>query len=151
MNYAQALGYLDSFINYENNLHQVSPKSFSLDRVSKLLKAFGDPQKGLRIIHVAGTKGKGSTCAFVSSILKHAGYRTGLYTSPHIHDMRERIRVLDLKRKAAKHGDDIYADMISEEEFRALIARCQGKIDEALLSWKRVWAAGLMRLTSRRA
>jgi len=129
MNYVQALGYLNSFINYEKNLHQVSPKAFSLERVERLLSAFDDPQKALRVIHVAGTKGKGSTCAFVGSILKHAGYRTGLYTSPHINDVRERIRVSDLKRSSPARHDDIYQDMISEEEFSSLIARCKATID----------------------
>lgn len=48
---------------------------------------------GMRVIHVTGTKGKGSTCAFVESILRAAGYRTGLFTSPHLWDVRERIRI----------------------------------------------------------
>jgi folylpolyglutamate synthase len=47
----------------------------------------------LSVIHVAGTKGKGSTCAMVESILRHCGYKTGLYTSPHLIDVRERIRI----------------------------------------------------------
>jgi folylpolyglutamate synthase len=52
-----------------------------------------EPVKGLHVIHVTGTKGKGSTCAFVESILRSAGYRTGLFTSPHLWDVRERIRI----------------------------------------------------------
>lgn len=56
-----------------------------LDLVDKLPK--------LHAIHVAGTKGKGSTCAIVESILRHCGYRTGLFTSPHLIDVRERIRI----------------------------------------------------------
>ena len=52
-----------------------------------------DAVKGLHVIHVTGTKGKGSTCAFVESVLRAAGYRTGLFTSPHLWDVRERIRI----------------------------------------------------------
>jgi dihydrofolate synthase/folylpolyglutamate synthase len=133
MNYASALEYLDSFINYERNLHQVSPKSFSLERVRKLLHALGDPQSGLDIIHVAGTKGKGSTCAFISSILQHAGYRTGLYTSPHIHDIRERIRVLDLSQEGPFSIGDaggIYPDMIEESTLASLVHDCKNAIEQ---------------------
>lgn len=61
--------------------------------MKKLLKLMGNPEKQLRFIHVAGTKGKGSTCAMVDSILRTCGYAVGLYTSPHIVDMRERIQI----------------------------------------------------------
>lgn len=63
----------------------------SLDRVKYLLDKLGNPQNKIPIIHVAGTNGKGSVCAFLSSILQAAGYRTGRYTSPHLVDWRERI------------------------------------------------------------
>lgn len=53
----------------------------------------GNPQKDLRAIHIAGTKGKGSVCAFIASILREAGFKVGLYTSPHLIDVRERIRI----------------------------------------------------------
>ena len=64
-----------------------------LDNVSDLLRRLGDPQKRLRAIHIGGTNGKGSTAACLSSILTQAGYRVGLYTSPHLHDFRERIQI----------------------------------------------------------
>ena len=54
----------------------------------------GNPQQNLRVVHIAGSKGKGSTCAFMANILKEAGFKTGLYTSPHLVDLRERIRIL---------------------------------------------------------
>ena len=66
---------------------------WDLARVARLLTEVGDPHVGLRYIHVAGTNGKGSTCAMLASALQVAGYRTGLYTSPHLLDVRERIRI----------------------------------------------------------
>jgi dihydrofolate synthase / folylpolyglutamate synthase len=66
---------------------------WDLARVQALLAAIGDPQLRQRYIHVAGTNGKGSTCAMMASALEVAGYRTGLYTSPHLVDARERIRI----------------------------------------------------------
>ena len=67
-----------------------------LARVRALLAELGDPQNRYDIVHIAGSKGKGSTCAFLSSILTTAGYRTGRYISPHLHTLRERIAVDDL-------------------------------------------------------
>lgn len=64
-----------------------------LDTVTRLSEAFGSPHKGLRCIHVAGTNGKGSTSSMIAASLQSAGLKTGLYTSPHISDFRERIRV----------------------------------------------------------
>ncbi|MBI1799702.1 MAG: bifunctional folylpolyglutamate synthase/dihydrofolate synthase, partial [Candidatus Eisenbacteria bacterium] len=64
-----------------------------LDGTRGLLAALGDPQLRFRSIHVAGTNGKGSTCAVIERVLREAGYRTGLFTSPHLVDFRERIRV----------------------------------------------------------
>jgi dihydrofolate synthase/folylpolyglutamate synthase len=66
---------------------------WDLDRIKILLESMGSPQKRLRYIHVAGTNGKGSTCAMMASALREAGYRTGLYTSPHLVDARERIQI----------------------------------------------------------
>lgn len=64
-----------------------------LERVSKLLNHFDSPQDKIKSIHVAGTNGKGSTCAMIANILKEAGYKTALYTSPHLVEYTERIRV----------------------------------------------------------
>ena len=89
-----------------------------LDNTRRLLAAAGNPQSRLRFLHVAGTNGKGSTCAMMDAILRAAGHRTGLYTSPHLVDFRERIRLdgamipedavaegLSLLREAAKTCD----------------------------------------------
>ncbi len=64
-----------------------------LDRMRALLHRMGDPQDKLRYIHVAGTNGKGSVCAVLSSVLAAAGYKTGLFISPYITDFRERIQI----------------------------------------------------------
>ncbi|MCK5534119.1 bifunctional folylpolyglutamate synthase/dihydrofolate synthase [bacterium] len=66
---------------------------FGLERVRKVLRELGDPQNTLSVIHVAGTNGKGSVTAFVYSVLREAGYKVGVYSSPHLIDFRERIRV----------------------------------------------------------
>ena len=70
-----------------------SATRLGLDRTRALLHALGDPQKRLKFVHVAGSNGKGSTCAMLESVLREAGYRTGLYTSPYIEDFCERMRV----------------------------------------------------------
>ncbi len=64
-----------------------------LDRVTRLAALLGNPEKKLKAIHVAGSNGKGSTCAFLFSILREAGYNVGLYTSPHLRHFNERIRI----------------------------------------------------------
>jgi len=94
MSYPQVLKYLNSFVNYEKNINYSYRDAIKLKRVKGFLSLIGNPQDSLRVIHVAGTKGKGSTCAFIAYILRQAGFRTGLYTSPHLHDFRERIRIL---------------------------------------------------------
>ena len=64
-----------------------------LERIESLMAALGNPQDKLTVVHVAGTNGKGSTCAMVASVLQHAGYRTGLFTSPYIIEFTDRIRI----------------------------------------------------------
>src|SRR3989338_10555787 len=94
MDYISATRYIDSFINFEKIPRYQYASSFRLERMIAFLDELGNPHKGLNIIHVAGSKGKGSTCAITAYILKEAGYKVGLYTSPHLMDTRERIRVL---------------------------------------------------------
>jgi dihydrofolate synthase/folylpolyglutamate synthase len=113
--------YLDSFMNWEPRLEKAGVSSFSLDRVEKLLHAFGRPDDKLKFLHVAGSKGKGSTCAFLASILRAAGYRVGLYTSPHLYDVRERIRVLEPEKQKAGSGKQkepghLFEGMISSDD-----------------------------------
>ena len=91
MDYQAALDYILSFADYERLSR--SALVFDLRRMEMLLERLGSPQDAARSIHVAGTKGKGSTAAMIASILTRAGYRTGLYTSPHLLSFTERIQV----------------------------------------------------------
>ena len=92
--YREALTFLDQFANYElNRSVPYAPKTFDLARIEQLLSRLGNPHRSLKIVHVAGTKGKGSTCQMIESVLRAAGYRTGLYISPHLHTFCERIQV----------------------------------------------------------
>jgi len=92
--YAAALEYLFSSTDYEKMQHvRYNADTFSLDRMRRLLEGLGSPEKRFRSVHLAGTKGKGSTAAMVHAMALEAGLRAGLYTSPHLVDIRERIRV----------------------------------------------------------
>jgi len=68
-----------------------------LERIREILEYFNNPQDRIKTVHVAGTNGKGSTCAMLASVLEHAGYKTGLYTSPHLVEYTERFRINNLK------------------------------------------------------
>ncbi len=92
--YQAALDYLYSFINYENKMPPSPDHArFNLDRMRWLLHELGDPHLQYPSVVVAGTKGKGSTSAMIESIARTAGYRTGLFSSPHLHSWRERIQI----------------------------------------------------------
>lgn len=92
MDYQQAIDYLYSFPDSEAKLPR-TPAEFNLPQTAALLSAFGEPQRALRCVVVAGTKGKGSTATLIEAIARAAGLRTGLWTSPHLHSWRERIQV----------------------------------------------------------
>jgi dihydrofolate synthase/folylpolyglutamate synthase len=92
--YPKALAYLYGFTDYEKQSgFSYDPERFDLRRVEQLLALLGDPHRTFRSVHIAGTKGKGSTSAMIASIVHAAGYRTALYTSPHLHTFRERIQI----------------------------------------------------------
>lgn len=94
LTYQEALDYVYGFTDYEKKISYLySPEHFDLARVEKLLASLDNPHRRFKSIHIAGTKGKGSVAAMSESILRAAGYRTGLYTSPHLHTFRERIQV----------------------------------------------------------
>lgn len=92
--YNKALDYLYSFVDYSlKHSSELAKADFNLDRMFALMESLGNPQSRYPIIHVAGTKGKGSTSALCAAALQAAGYSVGLYTSPHLLDYVERIRI----------------------------------------------------------
>src|SRR4030066_339171 len=92
--YKKALDYLYSFVDFSlQKVITYSPARFKLERMQALVEALGNPQQKYPIIHVAGTKGKGSVSVLCSSALRAAGYIVGLYTSPHLDDYAERIQI----------------------------------------------------------
>jgi dihydrofolate synthase/folylpolyglutamate synthase len=91
MTYEEALAFWYGRIDYERR--QPRPGDLKLDRMRALLRRLGDPHRRLRCVHIAGTKGKGSTSAILAAILGAAGHRTGLFTSPHLSDVSERVQV----------------------------------------------------------
>ena len=98
-------------MNYSEAIEKLTSRGMfyielGLERIQQALEILGNPQDSLKCIHVAGTNGKGSVCTMLDSILQEAGYKTGLYTSPHIYDYTERIKI---------NGKDI-----SQEDFASL-------------------------------
>ncbi len=92
--YQEALDYLYKFIDYSMTRNmRYSEDKFNLDRMRRFMDFFDNPQASYPVIHVAGTKGKGSTSALIAYALHEEGYKVGFYTSPHLHDFCERIQV----------------------------------------------------------
>jgi dihydrofolate synthase / folylpolyglutamate synthase len=107
-----------------------------LDRIHALLDRLGHPESGLRILHVGGTNGKGSVCALAEAVLRAAGWRTGLYTSPHLLDVAERIQIdgapirrPELGRQAAALGSSL--DGAATTFFEAMTAAAFGAFRDA--------------------
>ena len=92
--YQRSLDFIYSFIDISTTRNlRYSPDKFNLSRMYRVMSLLGDPDHNYDIVHVAGTKGKGSICAMTASIMKEARYKVGLYSSPHMIDFRERIKV----------------------------------------------------------
>lgn len=91
MDSEQALAWWYGRVDFERRPPTVG--DLKLDRMRAVLRAVGQPHRRLRVVHVAGSKGKGSTSAMLAGVLRAAGYRTGLFTSPHLSDVRERLQV----------------------------------------------------------
>jgi dihydrofolate synthase / folylpolyglutamate synthase len=119
MDYSAAVTYLLSLGRELAAPTQASATKFHLENIATLDKALGHPSRTYSSAHIAGTNGKGSTAAFLESVLRHSGLRTGLNTSPHLEKINERLRI---------NGHEI-----SDEDFAAVFTRIQQKI-EALLA-----------------
>lgn len=96
MNYPDSVQFLYALGN------EIKTAKLGLERIQTTLAALGNPQNRLHFIHVAGTNGKGSTCAMIESGLRAAGRRTGLFTSPHLAEPTERIRIVGRQVSAAQ-------------------------------------------------
>ncbi len=116
MDYQQALDFIYSYIDYEvASRPAYSPENYDLRRMHELLTRLGNPHLKAKSVHIAGTKGKGSVAAMVASVLKASAYTTGLYTSPHLTFLNERIRV--------------DGELISNEELVALVEKAKPDIE----------------------
>jgi len=115
MDYQETLDYIYSFIDYETMHMPRDAANYDLRRMYELLSRIGNPHQVARSVHIAGTKGKGSTAAMIASVLTAAGYTTGLYTSPHLNDVRERIKV--------------NGELIAEDKLMALTEKLKPEIE----------------------
>ncbi len=115
--YKEAIGYLFAQTDYEKQEHlRYNVTTFSLKRMEKLLSLLGNPHKKIDTAHIAGTKGKGSTATMLAKMLEANGYKVGLYTSPHLVHLHERIVV--------------NSQMISEKEMYHLLNRVHGPLEK---------------------
>lgn len=134
MKYKDVKIYLDSFVNYEKNTQFAYTRELKLDRMRTLLERLGIDYSGLKFIHVAGTKGKGSTATFCASMLAACGYRVGLYTSPHFFDLRERIASYEPARRgtgtSSHRGGGVKISLISRSDVIGIIGQFQPVLDE---------------------
>lgn len=116
MTYPEAVSYLESLVDFERlGFRRHFADTVSLDSIRALLELLGSPQQGLACVHIAGTKGKGSTAAILESVLAAAGRRVGLFSSPHLVSFRERIRV--------------DREMVSEDEIAWAVEQVQPAIE----------------------
>jgi dihydrofolate synthase/folylpolyglutamate synthase len=106
--YIKAMRFLETLTDFERlRIVRYNSQNFDLDRMRGLLKKIGNPHEQFKSVHIAGTKGKGSTCAMIANMLQANGYKVAVYSSPHLVDIRERIQV--------------NGEMISHADFARLI------------------------------
>ena len=127
MTYQEAVAYLGSLVNYEQRRDPEAMRAVSLERMRQLCWRLGDPQRSFRSVLVTGTNGKGSICAMLYSMLRESSLRVGLYTSPHLEDLRERIRAWTSGRGSGERVQG--KDWIDEAEFAALVEQLRPVIE----------------------
>ena len=124
LTYDEALAYLAQFINYEARQPVAyAPEHFNVQAFAEFLQTLGAPHLAFPSVHIAGSKGKGSTAAMVAAMLSQAGLRTGLFTSPHLVTFRERMQ--------------IDRQLISREEFATLVSELQARVEVTRLAHDR--------------
>ena len=121
MTYEDAVAYLESFTNYEHALQPRAMRDLKLERMRRLCRRLGDPQRSFRSVLVTGTNGKGSISAMLYAMLRESALRAGLYCSPHLEQLRERFRAWASGPSSEEQAYDHGADWIREEEFAAII------------------------------
>ena len=127
MDYRQAIDYILGFANFEvESPEKLRYRDFNLTRVNELLRRLGDPHLQYPTAHVAGTKGKGSVCAMTAAAAQAAGLKVGLYTSPHLHTIRERIQVDGEPISEAAFAEGVMALKPAVAEVNALMALTNG-------------------------
>ncbi len=123
--YQDALDYLYGLVNFEHSrIENYAPENISLERPSQLLGYVGDPHQGFESIHIAGTKGKGSVAAIIATCLRASGLSVGLYTSPHLQDFRDRIRILTPDDGDGRISPDQVVDLV--DMLRPIVDRVPG-------------------------
>ncbi|MDH7484983.1 MAG: folylpolyglutamate synthase/dihydrofolate synthase family protein [Anaerolineae bacterium] len=131
--YQQALDFIFSYTDYEKLARfTYDAATLDLSRMERLLALLGNPHRRFRSVHIAGTKGKGSVAAMGEAILRAAGFHTGLYTSPHLHTFRERVRV--------------DGRLLKQEEVVALTEQCRPAIEavEGITTFEIITALGFL-------
>ena len=129
MTYEEAVAYLESFPNYEHAPQPRAMREMKLERMRRLCRALGDPQRSFRSVLVTGTNGKGSIAAMLYAMLRESTLRAGFYCSPHLEQLRERFRVWTEAPPAEEpaHG----ADWIREEEFAEIVEQLRPVLEQA--------------------
>ena len=123
--YGQAVTYLYSLINFEVQPHdRYMASKLDSSRPLRLMNFLGNPHQQFPSIHITGTKGKGSVAAMCAASLRAAGYRVGLYTSPHVQEFRERIRILTPADEDGRISEDDFVELMAE--LKTAVAAIEG-------------------------
>lgn len=140
--YAEAVHYLNTTLPMFSRVGEIAVKR-GLGNIERLCSALGNPQQRFPSVHIAGTNGKGSTSHMIAGALQHAGYRTGLYTSPHLVDLRERVRingvpvpeqfVIDFVEKTKDLVKEIEPSYFELNVAMAFLAFAEEKVDIAVI------------------